>query len=293
MKILLLGAEGQLGFELRGSLGCIGSLTALGRAECDLARPESLEQVVRAYAPDLLVNAAAYTDVDGSEAVGSPAHAINGAAVAELGRLAKAERVGLIHGSTDGVFDGEARAPYREDDATAPVNAYGVSKLAGEQALKALEAPAIVLRTAWVYGLRRKSFVATIVRLASERSELSVVDDQFGNPTFCRDLSNGIAAIATILRPDPFGAATAHRGVYHLAGSGVASRSELAKLTVERHPRRETLKVRTLSAIPSDAMPLPARRPLRTPLDCSKVQRTFGVALPDWRDALERALASL
>ena len=275
MKILLLGAEGQLGFELRGSLGCIGSLTALGRAECDLARPESLEQVVRAYAPDLLVNAAAYTDVDGSEAVGSPAHAINGAAVAELGRLAKAERFGLIHVSTDFVFDGEARAPYREDDATAPVNAYGVSKLAGEQALKALEA------------------LATIVRLASERSELSVVDDQFGNPTFCRDLSNGIAAIATILRPDPFGAATAHRGVYHLAGSGVASRYELAKLTVERHPRRETLKVRSLSAIPSDAMPLPARRPLRTPLDCSKVQRTFGVALPDWRDALERALASL
>ncbi len=291
MKILLLGSEGQLGFELQGALGGIGELTALGRAQVDLAQPHSLAQVLAARAPDLVINAAAYTDVDGAEAPESPAHTINCTAVEELGRLAGALRFGLLHISTDFVFDGESNRPYREDDPTGPVNAYGASKLAGECALSALEAPAIVLRTAWVYSLRRKSFVSTILRLAREQSELSVVDDQLGNPTFCRDLANAVARISARLRPDPFAAATEYRGLYHVAGTGIASRHELASRIIERHPHSAGLAVRSLLAVPTSAMPLQARRPLRTALDCSKAHRTFGVLLPDWQEALDRALA--
>jgi dTDP-4-dehydrorhamnose reductase len=290
MRVLLLGADGQLGFELRGSLGCIAELTALGRDQCDLAQLDQLRNVVLAVRPELIVNAAAFTDVDGAEEHRAHADAINWHAVAALGQQAREQRFGLVHVSTDFVFDGRGDRPYLETDPTGPVNAYGESKLAGERALIDAAAPAIILRTAWVYGLRRKSFVSTIVRLATEREQLRVVDDQLGNPTFCRDLASGIAAIAGALRADPHAACVEASGIYHLAGGGVASRHELATSAVALHPHRNALAVKRIDAIPSEAMPMRAARPRYTPLDCGKARERFGVALPDWRDALARAM---
>src|SRR5258708_5405640 len=178
MKIALLGSRGQLGRALEGTLACIARVTAFGRGALDLNDLETLRGALRSARPDLVVNAAAYTDVDGAERDEDTATRVNASAVAVLGEECRRLRAGLVHYSTDFVFDGRASRPYREVDPTAPLGAYGRSKLAGERALLDSAAPAIVLRTAWVYSLKRKSFVSSVLRLARERTELRVVADQ-------------------------------------------------------------------------------------------------------------------
>ncbi len=292
MRVLVVGGDGQVGHELVGFLAPFAQVVATRRGDLDMSDLEAIRTRVRSVAPNVIVNAAAYTDVDGAEREPNAAMRINRDAVAVLGEEARRLRLGLIHYSTDFVFDGERTSgEYAESDAVAPCNAYGVSKLAGERALEEMNAPAIVLRTAWVYSVRRKSFVSTILRLARERPVLRVVADQVGNPTFCRDLAHATALLLHGMRHDVSSAIEEARGIYHLAGSGVTSRHALACAVVEADPRRSEHVVTSIEPIATHEMPLPARRPLRTPLDGTKARERFGLALPPWRESLDRALA--
>jgi dTDP-4-dehydrorhamnose reductase len=290
MEIVLLGSAGQVGVALAGALGCFAHVTAFDRSTLDLSNTDAVVGALRAARPAVVVNAAAFTDVDRAETEETMATRINGDVVGVLGEECRALRAGLVHYSTDFVFDGAASRPYREDDPTGPLGAYGRSKLAGEEALVRAGAPALVLRTAWVYSPGRRSFVASILRLARERESLRVVADQSGSPTFAGDLATATALIVHGIRRDPFGAIHEARGVYHAAGGGVATRFELAMATIAGDPRASEHRVRHVEPVPTSAYPLPAPRPAYAPLDCEKLRDRFGIALPPWRDALARAL---
>jgi dTDP-4-dehydrorhamnose reductase len=273
-------------------LGCFAELSLATEADFDMTDEHALRAAVEHAAPHVIVNAAAYTDVDGAERNAGSARAVNAKAVAVLGHLALERKIGLVHYSTDFVFDGTKGTAYGEDDEPAPLNEYGASKLEGERALHELGAPALVFRTAWVYSLRRKSFVSAILRAARERDELRVVSDQIGNPTFCRDLATASGLILCRMRFEGHHAFERLRGVYHLAGHGSCSRYDLACAALELDPKRQEHRCKTVVAVGSDQYPLPARRPLNASLDCSKAEATFGIRLPGWREALSRALAS-
>ena len=290
MEIVLLGSAGQVGVELVGALGCFANLTTFDRAALDLGDLEGLRRALRAARPSVVVNAAAFTDVDAAERDEAAATRVNGDAVATLGEECRRLGAALVHYSTDFVFDGRASRAYREDDPPAPLGAYGRSKLAGETALLAAGAPAIVLRTAWVYSAGRQSFVSSILRLARQREVLRVVADQVGSPTFAGDLACATALLLYGVRGDPFAAIDDARGIYHLAGSGAATRFELAAAVVASDPRAQEHRVRHMEPIATGDYPLPAPRPAFAPLDCEKIRRRFGVALPPWREALARAL---
>jgi dTDP-4-dehydrorhamnose reductase len=289
MRVFLIGANGQVGHELRDALRHL-DVTAVDIAEVDIGDKSAVAAAIDATKPQVIINAAAYTDVDGAEGDRDGAYRINRDAVAHLGEMASASRTALIHYSTDFVFDGAKGAPYTEEDPTNPLSVYGASKLAGENALIELRAPAITLRTAWVYSLRRKSFVSAILKLARERTELKVVDDQVGNPTFCRDLAYATARVLDRLAPDPHAAIQEFAGVYHLAGSGIVNRFEFAKKILELDPRKHEHKIQSVLPVPSSAFPTPARRPLFAPLDCTKIAHRLGVRLPSWEESLAEAL---
>ncbi|HMI82887.1 MAG TPA: dTDP-4-dehydrorhamnose reductase [Polyangiaceae bacterium] len=291
MRILLLGARGQVGYELAGALASFAEVTLSSRADASL-QAERVRPLVEEAKPDVIVNACAYTDVDGAEREPEIAHAVNCRLVGALGEEARRRRAALVHISTDFVFDGEKGAPYVETDAPAPLAEYGRSKLAGERLLLEMDAPAVIFRTAWVYSLRRKSFVTTMLRLARERETLSVVTDQIGSPTFCRDLAQAIALIVYGSRANVVEALGAARGVYHLAGDGMVSRYDWTRAILELDPRASEHRIRELFRIEAAQFPLPARRPRATPLDASKAFARWGVRLPPWRDALARALNS-
>jgi len=300
VRVLVLGAQGQVGHELMGAFGCFSEVLGLGRGEVELgtdAQADRGSSVLAArvadFAPDVIVNAASYNEVDRAEQEPEVAERVNGEAVGRLGELCKRKRIGLVHYSTDFVFDG-AREPgtlYTEGDATRPLGAYGRSKLAGERVLAEAGAPAVVFRTAWVFSLRRKSFVSAILRAARARESLSVVADQVGNPTFCRDLAVGTALAIRGLGRDPHGALAERKGVYHLANQGHCSRYDLAVATLAEDPRRHEHRATRIEPVPTSAYPLPAARPAYAPLDCGRARDVFGVSLPPWRDGLRRALA--
>jgi len=289
MRVLLLGAEGQLGFELRSTLASLGEITPATRATIDLADANALRSSVRAHAPHLVVNAAAWTDVDGAEKDPEGAMRINRDAVAILGEESVRAPFALVHVSTDFVFDGASTRAYVETDATNPLNVYGRSKLEGERALIDLDAPAIVLRTAWVWSLRRKSFVTTILRVAREREVMKVVDDQIGNQTLARDLAEAIARIVEPMRAEVVEGVRSARGLYHAAGTGAVSRFDFARAILDDDPARAEQVVRTLEPVPSEAFPLPALRPKHAPLDTTKLRERFGIELPAWRTSLRAA----
>ncbi len=289
MKTLVLGCKGQVGSEVMAPLACFGEVVGADLADVDVGDLDALRAFVRRVAPDLVVNAAAYNEVDRAEQDEQGALRVNAHAVALLGEEMKRARGALLHYSTDFVFDGTTGRPYREDDAPNPLGKYGESKLAGERALAELDAPAIVLRTAWVWSLRRKSFVSAMLKLAREREVLKVVDDQVGCPTSARDLAEITALIAYGARADVHRAFSDARGVYHAAGAGACSRFELARAAIELDPAKHEHKVRSIEPVPTSAYPLPARRPASAPLDCGKLGARFGLALPDWRDSLARA----
>jgi dTDP-4-dehydrorhamnose reductase len=287
MKILLLGARGQLGHELAPLLSRRGELVAPSREQVDYAEKfAELPAYLAATRPALIVNCIAYNEVDKAEAEPEAALRVNRDAVSVLGDYARKERAGLVHFSTDFVFDGKAERPYVETDATNPLSAYGRSKLAGEEVLEAASAPAIVLRTAWVYSLRRKSFVSAIYNAARQREELTVVSDQVGNPTSARDLARVTDEVVGRMSGDPGNFAAEHRGVYHAAGKGHCNRYELARAIVEGDPRRAEQKVKRVLPVSSDQFKLPAARPAYAPLDCTKLERRFGVDFAAWQEAL-------
>lgn len=281
MRILLLGSEGQVGWELRRTLAPLGELSALERTELDLTNPSALRAAVRRSAPDVLVNAAAYTAVDKAETDRESAFAVNAVAPGVLAEEVALLGALLVHYSTDYVFDGAGRRPYVESDPTAPLSVYGRSKLAGEQALRAAGCRHLVLRTSWVYSLRRSNFVLAVLRRAREERRVRVVTDQWGTPT-------SACLIAEVTARVLAGGTPAALGLFHLAARGVASRFEFA---------REALAlvdpVCVLEPANSDEFALPARRPPYSALSVAALEDAFGVQLPDWREDLARCVHPL
>jgi dTDP-4-dehydrorhamnose reductase len=276
LRILLLGAQGQVGWELARRLPALGTVTATDRTTLDLANPEAIRRVVREANPELIVNAAAYTAVDKAESEPALATQINGDAPGVLAEEAKRSGALLVHYSTDYVFDGEKQGAYVETDAPNPVSAYGKSKLAGERAIVASGCRHLIFRACWVYGPRGRNFLLTILKAARERPELKVVDDQFGAPT-----SSGAIAEATKQAI----AAARGQGIYHLSAAGRTTWHGFAQAIVEGAGLKTPVR-----AIPSSEYPTPARRPRNSVLDNSKLKKDFGIALADWREGLREVL---
>ncbi|MBI5900124.1 MAG: dTDP-4-dehydrorhamnose reductase [Rhodocyclales bacterium] len=284
MKILLTGAAGQLGRELKRSLDCLGEVVACDRHQLDLANPANLREAIRRLAPSAIVNAAAYTAVDRAESEPMLAQVVNAEAPGVLAEEAKRLGALLIHFSTDYVFDGTKSSPYTEDDTTAPISAYGRSKRDGERAIARSGARHLILRTSWVYGLHGANFMKTMLRLARERDELRVVGDQFGAPTWTRHLAGVSAQI--------LGRSECPDGLYHLTAAGVTSWHGYAEAIFDEAFRQGLLaKKPTVHRIPSADYPLPAPRPQNSRLDCSRFTTEFSLTLPDWRVGLADCLA--
>jgi dTDP-4-dehydrorhamnose reductase len=281
-RILVTGAGGQVGYELARLLPVHGEVAALDRSQLDLADADAIRATIRAIRPQLIVNAAAYTAVDQAEREPELAEAINARAPGILAEEAKRLGAVLIHYSTDYVFDGRAATPYGEDAPTRPLNVYGRSKLHGEQAIAAAGGVSITLRTSWVYGLRGRNFLLTIRRLAAERDELSIVADQFGVPNWAGALAQATATLVGRGLPD----LAAHRGLYHLSGTGTASWFEFARAIVG-----PVLRPR-LVAITTAEYPTAARRPAYAVLAAAKFEHTFGFGLPEWHAMLRDCLSA-
>ncbi len=285
-KILLIGCDGQVGWELRRTLAPFGELASAslcGRwdLKIDLADADSVEAAIRQVKPGVIVNAAAYTAVDKAESDAETAQKVNGDALGQIGALAKEIGASVVHYSTDYVFNGAAGVPYREEDPTAPLGAYGRTKLAGERQLMASGADAVILRTAWVYGSRGHNFLITMKRLCNERPELSVVSDQIGAPTWSRMLAEATAMMLAQTRNDGFRFGE-RAGLYHLTNGGQTSWHGFASAI------RDLLGAScTIHPIPTAEYPTPAKRPAYSVLDNSKIEQAFGIRLPDWRTALD------
>lgn len=281
MKILLTGKHGQVGGELARSLCALGELRALASADLDLADPDALMRVLRAYKPQLIVNAAAYTAVDKAESRPELAMAVNARAPAILAEEARRLGALLLHYSTDYVFDGQKQSPYIEADPPHPLNVYGHSKLAGEQAIQAVGCRHLILRTSWVYGLRGHNFLLTMRRLLQEGPQVSVVDDQIGVPTWSRWLAEAsVQALSHCLQERAAG------GLYHLVPAGQASWYALAQ-AIARHDGAAS----RLQAITSADYPQRARRPANSCLDAGRAVREFALPHPHWADLLAQCLA--
>lgn len=301
-RILVTGRNGQVGFELLRSLAEQGEVVATGRNEMDLADPDSIRKAVRDIAPDLIVNAAAYTAVDQAESEPELALAVNGTAPGVLAEEAKRLGAVLIHYSTDYVFDGNKNAPYTEDDEPRPINVYGRTKLAGERAIQAANVPHLVLRTSWVYGARGKNFLLTILRLAKEREELSIVDDQVGAPTWSRAIAEATSKILRQLgygRPSFKEACARQSGIYNLTAAGQTSwygfAAAILANAASQRPGESVLTlehVPTLEPITTEQYPTPARRPRNSVLLHDKLQRTLGAVLPEWEISLRECMRS-
>jgi dTDP-4-dehydrorhamnose reductase len=287
-RILITGAQGQLGQELQKILAPLGDVTAAGRDVLDLAQPETIRQVMATVQPAIVVNAAAYTAVDKAESDAEAAYACNKAGTGILAQEAKALGATLIHVSTDYVFDGTQSTPYLETDATNPIGVYGQSKRAGEQAIEAAGGHHIILRTAWVYGVGGKgNFVKTMLRLGVDREELRVVSDQVGSPTWTGDLARAIAQLISQLSPDI-------HGIYHYTNSGVASWYDFAVAIFEEGKSLGfPLKIQTVKPISTAEYPTPARRPAYSVLSCAKIAAVLGSHPPHWRTALKKMLLEL
>ena len=298
-RILITGASGQVGEALTHTLAPLGDLVVPSRAELDVADGNSIRRIMREYHPQWVVNAAAHTAVDKAESEPELAFAINATAPEIFAAEAKDIGAVVLHFSTDYVFDGSKSSAYIESDATGPLNVYGKSKLAGEFALEKSGAPHLVFRTSWVYGATGKNFLRSILRLAREREHLRIVADQHGAPTWSMDLARmtghviehleRLAAREKCSLPEVTRAVS---GVYHASGSGettwygfaVQAIAELQKLEPQS-------KLATVEGISTAEYPTPARRPVNSLLDCSKLEKTFDWRMPDWRDSLARVTA--
>lgn len=296
MNILLLGADGQVGQELNQTLQPLGTVVTWGRQQLDLARLDSIQPAILEQAPDIIVNAAAYTAVDRAERESERAYTINGKAPGEMARSATALGATLIHISTDYVFAGDASTPYHPTSNPAPLGEYGRSKLAGEEAVRALCDRHCIVRTAWVYGAKGAgNFVKTMLRLGHERTELRVVADQVGSPTWSADLARALASSIPLLhsRSPELSSAQSPYGTYHYTNSGVASWYDFAVAIFEEAAQFSDLAIERVIPIATADYPTPARRPHYSVLDTGTMSQLLGHTPPHWRHSLRSMLSEL
>jgi dTDP-4-dehydrorhamnose reductase len=304
-RILLTGKNGQVGAELALLLPALGEVIALDRRDLDLSRPDDVRRTIREIRPGLIFNAAAYTAVDQAEKEESVAQAINAEAPALMAEEAKKIGAGLVHYSTDYVFDGSKHSPYEESDSSNPVSVYGKTKLAGERAIQDVGLPHLIFRTAWVYGTRGRNFLLTILRLASQREELGIVHDQFGAPTWCREIARGTVSVLTRLVANQGGAPSLPEagGLYHMTAGGITTWHDFAKAILDEAllapPNLSWLASATggraliakrINPITTAQYPTPARRPAYSVLSNSRLTQRFGVELAEWRSQLHEAV---
>ena len=282
MRILLFGANGQVGREIE-ALNDVHELTALGRDEADLTKSGSARDRIAREHPEVVINAAAFTNVDGAETESTIADQINAAAVKEMALAAKDYNAVFLHISTDYVFDGGGSSPLNENSPTGPLNTYGRSKLNGETLALAANASSIILRTSWVYSAHGKNFLKTMLRLATEKEELNIVDDQVGGPTPASAIAEAVLKIASAQVDG-----ADHKGVYHFQGAPTASWADFAQAIFDV-AGAATKVVR----IPTSDFKTPAKRPLYTVLNCSKILRDFSIEQPDWRAGLAELVNAL
>ncbi|KXK71594.1 MULTISPECIES: dTDP-4-dehydrorhamnose reductase [Pseudomonas] len=295
MKILLLGKNGQVGWELQRSLAPLGEVLALDSRSVDfcgdLGNLEGLKDTLARYAPDVIVNAAAYTAVDKAESEPSQAHLVNAEAVAVMAEAAASSGALLVHYSTDYVFPGDGTQAWRETDGVGPLNVYGVSKLAGEQAIQASGCRHLVFRTCWVYAARGNNFAKTMLRLARERDTLGVIDDQFGAPTGAELIADVTAHAIPAARENP-----KLDGIYHLAAGGETTWCGYARYVINLAAAAGLeLKVsaEAVNALTTDAYPTPAKRPANSRLNTEKLQKAFQLNLPSWEYGVARMLTEI
>jgi dTDP-4-dehydrorhamnose reductase len=290
LKVLVLGRGGQVGWELRHRLACIGEVIGIDFPGVDFSSADSIRETVRAIAPSVMVNAAAYTAVDKAESETDLAMAINGTAPGVLAEEAKRLGCALVHYSTDYVFDGTKHEPYLETDAPNPLNVYGRSKLAGDEAIQAVGGDFVILRTSGVYGARGNNFLLTMLRLAKEKSELRIVDDQIGSPTTSECIAQATADILAQVLAPAGGGLQGRSGIYNLTCAGETSWFGFAKEFLREQSGSAMPK---LVPIPTSEFPRPAKRPANSRLSCRRVEETFGVVMPDWKVALALVLETL
>ncbi len=288
LRLLLTGANGQLGREILEAGARPGSnltIVPLTRSDLDITDPEAVRHALARQNPDILVNAAAHTDVDRAESEPGLAFAVNRDGAENLAAACSQANVPLIHVSTDYVFDGRGTRPYREEDPVSPLNAYGRSKAEGEDRIRARHPEHVILRTSWLYATHGRNFLTTMLRLGRERESLSVVNDQSGCPTWAGDLAGAILHIAAALfrTPSPW-------GTYHCSNRGETTWYGFAESIFELAPQDQGLRVQEIHPIPTEDYPTPAERPRSSVLDCARIHRTFGISLPPWRESLKTAL---
>jgi len=288
MKVLLTGSQGQVGWELARTLLPLGEVVAVNRAQADLSDLDGLRRSVRTIKPDVIVNAAAYTAVDKAETDQEQAFLINAQAAGVLAEEAAICGALLIHYSTDYVFDGSKTGAYLEGDQTNPLNVYGQSKLAGEQAIQASTADFLILRTTWVYAARGNNFVKSILRLAQEREELNIVADQIGAPTWARLIAESTAHILRQAQQERQQGGF-KSGIYNLTSTGETSWHGFAEKIIELAKQQDGLSIKTqrVNPIPTSAYPLPAARPANSRLSTQRLQKHYQLALPSWETALQ------
>jgi len=291
VRILLTGATGQVGKALLPLLQEQGEVAVASRADCDLYSSDAIRRLVDEVQPSVIVNPAAYTAVNEAEAQSELAYAINCAAPRTLAEEARKSGAMFVHYSTDYVFDGSKSGPYTEDDAPAPLNVYGASKLAGERAVAAAGGRYLVLRTSWVYGAAGTNFLRTIQRLAREREELKIVDDQVGGPTSATAIARATATLVRQYATVAEGAFPA--GLYHMTAGGSVSWCGFARAIVAALGERETFRLQRILAISSSQYPTPAHRPLNSVLCNSKFARTFGFRLEPWPSGLAEVIREI
>ena len=291
MKILLTGKNGQVGFELQRALAPLGEIVAVGQSECDLANAGAIRELVRRVAPDVIVNPAAYTAVDKAETDQATASAVNALAPAVLGE--EAARLGalVVHYSTDYVFNGSKEGAYAETDRPDPQSVYGSTKLAGERALAEVNPRHLILRTSWVVGAHGGNFAKTMLRLAAERDQLSVVADQFGAPTSAALLADLTAQLIRQYQRE--GAEAFPYGTYHVSAAGETSWCDYARFVIgEALASGKVLKTGLDAVMPltTAQYPTPAKRPANSRLDTSRFREIFGLRLPPWQDGVRHVL---
>jgi len=285
--ILIIGKNGQIGWELCRTMSTLGNIVALDYPEVDLANPDSLISTIRSVKPSLIINAAAYTAVDKAESEPDLAMTVNGIAPGIIAEEAKRLGAPLVHYSTDYVYDGTKQEPYVEDDATAPLNVYGHTKLVGDEAIQAVGVHHFILRTSWIYGWRGHNFLVTMLRLAREQEEIQVVDDQVGTPNCSRDIAEATGHVVRLGVKGGTEYFAEHSGIYHLTASGSTSWYGFAKAIFTADPNSAEHKLKRLIPIASTKYGSKVHRPARSVLDATKFTGEFGYQMPSWKQPLE------